>query len=102
MRRWSRWGLALVALLIGLSAIGLMLKAYQIASAPSGVIVADEAQVHSGPRESETVQFVLHAGTLLHLGRPAGEWREVWISDQMRGWVTEEAVVSLSKPRWLP
>ncbi|MCK4305921.1 MAG: tetratricopeptide repeat protein [Candidatus Eisenbacteria sp.] len=102
LRRWSRWGLALVALLVGLSTIGLMLKAYQIASAPSGVIVVEEAQVRSGPREGETVQFVLHAGTLLHMGRPAGEWREVWISDQMRGWVTEEAVVALIKPRWLP
>ncbi|MFC1572750.1 hypothetical protein ACFL6M_04035 [Candidatus Eisenbacteria bacterium] len=98
----GRWGLWLVAALLILCVAGILLKAYQVSSAPSGVIVAEEAQVHSGPREGETVQFVLHAGTLLHLGRDAGDWREVWLSDEMRGWVPSSAVAALSQPVWLP
>jgi tetratricopeptide (TPR) repeat protein len=100
LRRWSRRGLLLVGLLLLIGVAGLLLKAYQVASAPSGVVVAEEAQVLSGPREGETVQFILHGGTLLHLGREAGDWREIWLSDQMRGWVSGERVTGLSKPRW--
>lgn len=102
VRRWARGVLLLVAVLIVLGGAGLALKAYQIASAPSGVVVAREAHVLSGPREGETVQFVLHEGTLLHLGRAAGAWREVWLSDEMRGWLSEEAVATLRGPWWLP
>jgi tetratricopeptide (TPR) repeat protein len=100
LRRWSRRGLFLTGLLLFLGVAGLFLKAYQVASAPTGVVVAEEAQVLSGPRAGETVQFILHGGTLLHLGREAGDWREIWLSDQMRGWVKGERVTGLSKPQW--
>ncbi len=78
------------------------LKFYQIKSAPSGVIVSREVQVLSGPKEGETVQFVLHAGTLLHLGREAGPWREVWLSNEMRGWVPVSDLTELRSPVWIP
>ncbi len=102
LRRWTRGTLYLLGALLVLSGAGLFLKAYQISSAPSGVVVAREAQVLAGPREGETVQFVLHEGTQLHLGRHAGQWRGVWLSDPMRGWLPVDAVVALSGPRWLP
>ncbi len=102
LRRWTRGTLYLLGALLVLSGAGLFLKAYQISSAHSGVVVAPEAQVLAGPREGETVQFVLHEGTQLHLGRHAGQWREVWLSDEMRGWLPVDAVVALSGPRWLP
>ncbi len=94
--------LVVVALLGLLVLSGVLLKAYQLATAPSGVVVAEEGRVLSGPREGETVQFVLHEGTLVHLGRAAGPWREIWLTEEMRGWLPEEAVVALRKARWLP
>lgn len=102
VRRWARGALLLIGVLILLGIVGILLKAYQVSSAPSGVIVVEEARVLSGPRDGETVQFVLHEGTLLYLGREAGEWREVWLSEQMRGWLREGAVTVLRRPRWLP
>jgi tetratricopeptide (TPR) repeat protein len=94
---------AFVALIaVGLAAAGLALKAYQVHSAASGVVVADETEVRSGPLASETVQFVLHGGTLVHLGRNTGAWRELRLSDEMRGWVPVDAVLALRAPRWFP
>ncbi len=88
---------------LGIVAAGALgLKAYQVSSAPSGVVVAEEAQVLAGPRAGETVHFVLHEGTLVYLGRQAGDWREVWLSDQMRGWVARESLMALQPTRWLP
>lgn len=101
-RVWATRALALLAILAVLVSTGLLLKAYQIHSAPSGVVVAEEIAVLSGPREGETAQFALHAGTLLYLGRTAGEWREVWLSAEMRGWVPAESITQLRSPRWIP
>ncbi len=100
VRRGAGWALWVVAAVAALTAGGIGLKAYQITSAPSGVVVAAEARVLSGPQDGETVQFVLHEGTLLHLGRWAGDWREVWLSEEMRGWLPVESVVDLHGPRW--
>ncbi len=86
--------------IVAVGALGL--KAYQVSSAPSGVVVAAEAQVLAGPRSGETVHFVLHEGTFVYLGRQAGEWREVWLSDQMRGWAPRESLMAFRPARWLP
>lgn len=102
LRRPARFGLLFCGALVLLAFVGISLKAYQVATAPSGVVVASEAQVLSGPRSGETVQFVLHEGTLLHLGRDAGPWREVWLNEEMRGWLPTEQVVALQSPHWLP
>jgi tetratricopeptide (TPR) repeat protein len=101
-RAVTRRALPVVGALALLAAGALCLKAYQASSAPSGVIVAEEAQVLTGPRTGETVQFVLHEGTFVHLGREAGAWREVWLTEQMRGWVPRESLMALRPPRWLP
>ncbi|MBP7669261.1 MAG: BatD family protein [Candidatus Eisenbacteria bacterium] len=94
--------LPVLAGLTALAVAGIALKAYQVRSGPSGVIVSNEVGVHAGPRGEETVQFALHAGTLLKVGRDAGDWREVWLSDEMRGWVPAETVTRLRPPRWAP
>ncbi len=92
-------GLLLLAVVLA-AAFGL--KLYQIETSPSGVVVVDEIGVRSGPREGETVQFILHAGTMLHLGRETDEWREVYLGEQMRGWVPKTEVTALHGPRWWP
>lgn len=102
LRRPSRYALLLCGALGLIAVVGISLKAYQIATAPSGVVVASEAQILSGPRSGETVQFVLHEGTLLHLGRDAGAWREIWLNEEMRGWLPSEQVAALRSPNWLP
>lgn len=99
-RPGTRRGLTAIGIAAMILAAALGLKLFQIHSSPSGVVVADEVAVLSGPREGETVQFVLHSGSMLHLGREADRWREVWLTEEMRGWVAADAVVALSGVRW--
>ncbi|MBM3316597.1 MAG: hypothetical protein FJY75_01970 [Candidatus Eisenbacteria bacterium] len=102
LRRWGR-RLVLASLLFLGAGLGLLaLKGYQARSAPGGVVVAAEAEVRSGPLRGETVRFVLPAGTLVHLGRSAEGWREVWLSTEMRGWVSADELAALAPPRWRP
>ncbi len=98
LRRALRGLLLVAAVLVA----ALALKLYQIQTAPSGVVVAEEVQVLTGPREGETVQFVLHAGAMLHLGRETGEWREAYLGEDMRGWVPKAKVTELHGSRWRP
>jgi hypothetical protein len=102
VRGWARrarpWagGLVLAALAI------FLVKAYHVHSAPTGVVVTAEVGVRAGPRDSETIQFALHAGTFVRVGRRAGEWTEVALTPQMRGWVPRDSVFPLRAPRGLP
>lgn len=104
-RSWRpplRTGLRALLVVVAVLAAALALKLYQIQTAPSGVVVAEEVQVLTGPREGETVQFVLHAGAMLHLGRETGTWREAYLGEEMRGWVPKAKVTELHGPRWRP
>jgi hypothetical protein len=86
-----------------LAALGLFLvKSYHVHSAPTGVVVAAEVGVRAGPRDSETIQVALHAGTFVRVGRLAGEWTEIALTPQMRGWVPRESILGLSAARGLP
>jgi hypothetical protein len=100
--RWCRPVSRVGLLLLALAFAWLALKAYQVHSAPSGVIVASEVEVRSGPLAGETVQFVLHAGASVRTGRSTGAWREVALSGDMRGWVPADAVGTLRAADWSP
>lgn len=102
LRQIARRGLLVVAVAAALAGAALALKAYQVESAPSGVVVANEVEVLAGPRAEEKAQFALHSGSMVHLGRSAGAWREVWLSEQLRGWVPADGIAALSPPRWTP
>jgi hypothetical protein len=102
LRSWARrarpWAGAVL-----LAALALFLiKSYHVHSAPTGVVVAGEVSVRAGPRDSETIQFALHAGTFVRVGRRAGEWTEIALTPQMRGWVPRESILGLSAARGLP
>ncbi len=101
-RRVARGALRGLLIVAAVLVAALALKLYQMQTAPSGVVVAEEVQVLTGPREGETVQFVLHAGAMLHLGRQTGEWREAYLGEDMRGWVPKAKVTELHGPRWRP
>lgn len=62
---------------------------------PNAVVVAEELSVRSNPDFGETVEFTLHAGTLVRLGRSRGEFREVLFSDRLKGWADAVSLARL-------
>ncbi|MBK8230195.1 MAG: BatD family protein [Candidatus Eisenbacteria bacterium] len=62
---------------------------------PNAVVVAEELSVRSNPDFGGTVEFTLHAGTLVRLGRARGEFREVLFSDRLKGWADAVSLARL-------
>ena len=93
-RAYAMTGAALTALLAaGLAWTGVL--ALREMQRPNAVVVAEELQVRSNPDASGTVEFTLHAGTRVRLGRERAGFREVLFSERLRGWADSGALASL-------
>lgn len=89
---WSFY-LALVSLAVCLFfGISLAGKYYTLSTDDRAVIIAEEADVLSGPDSSETVLFKLHAGTIVRCERTEDAWKLIKISDDKRGWLGNDSV----------
>jgi len=99
---WTGRGLRAIGVAALVAVAALLVKLYQVHSAPSAVVVAEQVAVRSGPREEESARFMLHGGTLLHEGRAAGDWQEIWLTPEMRGWLPRASLARLSASGWLP
>jgi len=78
------------------------LLAGQAASAPDAVVVAEELPVRTNPESEATVEFTLHAGTRVDLGRTVGEYREILFSDKLRGWGETDGLAELGVAGTVP
>jgi tetratricopeptide (TPR) repeat protein len=87
-------GLVLGAALLG-SAAWTGMKLVQASSAAGAVVVGDELPVRSNPDPEATVEFTLHAGTRVRLGREVQGFREVLFSDKLRGWGAAQDLADL-------
>ena len=68
-------------------------------TAPNAVVVAEECAVRSNPDSEATVEFTLHAGTRVRVGRERHGFREVLFSDKLRGWGAADALALLGEGR---
>jgi tetratricopeptide (TPR) repeat protein len=82
-----RW-LTLIALSVTIAlGVSCALRWQASANPSEAVVVADEADVHTGPGNHYIVSFDLHDGAELEIGRSEGEWRLIELSDGRRGWI---------------
>lgn len=92
---WIRWavigGACAGALLAGL-------EAAQQSLAPEAMVI-EAGPAHSEPDEGSTVEFRLAAGSPVDLGRKQGQWREIKVSESLRGWMPETAIAEFAQPR---
>ncbi|MAE69141.1 MAG: hypothetical protein CME06_01585 [Gemmatimonadetes bacterium] len=56
------------------------------------IVLAEEIAIRSGPSEGDVTEFKLHAGTKVRLGRRSGDWVQVALSEELRGWCRAGAV----------
>ncbi len=94
-RELLRWiGLASGAWL-AFAAGSVLVKAGQSWTSPGAIVVATDLPVRSNPDAEATVEFTLHAGTAVRLGRAAGPFRELLFSDKLQGWAEAAGVAEL-------
>jgi len=61
-------------------------------SRPDAIVIAEQVAIRSGPSEGDVTEFKLHAGTRVRLGRHSGDWVQVALSEELRGWCRARAV----------
>ena len=69
------------------TAVYLGARAYQLEADTSAVITVEQAKARSGPDFEQTVNFVVHEGTTVHVEREEGEWSLIRLPGGLGGWV---------------
>lgn len=82
-------------LMLCVSVLWVGIKAVQMRGAADAVVVADELEVRSNPDPGATLEFTLHAGTQVRLGRRQEMFTEVLLGSRMRGWAGSRGLASL-------
>jgi tetratricopeptide (TPR) repeat protein len=92
--RWSGIGIGVLALFLLIGLISITNRHFKEQDSPSAVIVAEVADVTSGPGTSEQylVEFSLHSGAEVSLIESRPGWRRITLPGDLQGWVPEEAV----------
>jgi hypothetical protein len=89
---WPRWRrpaadvLKVLGVLGVVASLGLGFKVWERGHRPNGVLVSS-AEVLSAPQEDAQELTRLAPGTLLRQGRHLGDWVEVEVGEDVRGWV---------------
>ena len=87
---------ATLGAVLAISAAVMLVKLAHASSGPTAVVVVEELPVRSNPDPEATVEFTLHAGTRVRLGRTAAGFREVLYSEKLHGWGSAEGLAGLS------
>ena len=78
-------------LLLVFPAISLTAKIYQQEYKVKGVIVVKEVEAYSGPSEEYLHAFTLHEGADISIEQVRGDWYEIKLGDNLKGWLKKEA-----------
>ncbi len=76
--------ISLSVLLLGALAHAALLFAEEVRD--EAIVLAEEISIRSGPSEGDVTEFKLHAGTKVRLGRRSGDWVQVALSEELRGY----------------
>jgi uncharacterized protein YgiM (DUF1202 family) len=82
-----RW-LVSVALVLTLGFGGsTIMKLYRPVNHNQAVVVADEAEIHTGPGRNYMISFSLHDGAELRVRKKEKGWYQIELPDGRRGWL---------------
>lgn len=84
--------MVLVVLVGGAFAYSTLSKVRAERSRASGVVVADEASVFSGPSHDALVQFKVHEGTIVDVRDARPGWVRVDLPGDLSGWIDESSL----------
>jgi len=86
-RTWRRLFRLSCALTV-VAGVYLGARIYQLESAIDAVITVEQAKARSGPDPEQTVNFIVHEGTTVHVERLEGDWSLVRLPSGLGGWVS--------------
>lgn len=87
--------MALVVLLTGAFAYSASSKVRAEGARTTGVVLAEEASVFSGPSPNASVQFKVHEGTLVSVRDERAGWLRVELPGDLSGWIQEPSLARI-------
>ncbi len=87
--------MALVLLLTGAFAYSAFSKVRAEDARSTGVVLAEEASVFSGPSPNASVQFKVHEGTLVSVRDERAGWLRVELPGDLSGWIQEPSLARI-------
>ncbi len=87
--------MAFVAILAGAFAYSAFSKVRAEDARTTGVVVAEEVSVFSGPSSNASVQFKVHEGTLVSVRDERAGWVRVELPGDLSGWVEEASLARI-------
>jgi len=96
-RGWTAWRRSFVVILVlwAVSFAGAWAIGRRAARVNEGVVVAREAIVRNGPGASFETAFVLHEGAEVVVEGERGNWTEVSLPGDLRGWLSSDELARL-------
>jgi tetratricopeptide (TPR) repeat protein len=91
-RRAAVWALAILGLPLALLAGSVVLKTWLEASRRQAVVLAEKADVRSGPDEENTTLFTIHEGLKVRLRGSQGSWARISLENGLSGWVESDTL----------
>ncbi len=95
------YALAVIAVLWGLALISLGLRMLDARRAPA-VIVAESAEIRSGPGTDYLTEFTLHAGAEVRVIEERAGWTRIALPGDLQGWLPGERVQQVASFREFP
>jgi tetratricopeptide (TPR) repeat protein len=98
LAQWRQIQLALAGIFLLLTLIwgvSNIIRIYQFTHEKGAIILADKADILSGPAAGNPVLFSLHEGTRVEVRQEAGDWSLITLSNGWSGWVTNEKIGSI-------
>ena len=87
--------MAFVLLLTGAFAYSAFSKVRAEDARSTGVVLAEEASVFSGPSPNASVQFKVHEGTLVSVRDERAGWLRVELPGDLSGWIQEPSLARI-------
>lgn len=99
-RGWVLAVMAVVGLFLAAGLFSIANRSYGEQRYPPAVVVAPQVDVTSGPGGADQylVEFELHSGAEVRLVESRPGWQRITLSDNLQGWVAEEAVEAVVTP----
>jgi tetratricopeptide (TPR) repeat protein len=92
---WARRGALACLGLWALCVASAALVSAWSARAPEAVVLAEQADVRSGPGTTFATAFVLHQGAEVTVEGESGEWIEISLPGDLRGWIDARQVAKI-------
>ena len=70
-------------------------RVYQLEADVSAVVTVGQATARSGPDLEQTVNFIVHEGTTVHVERQEGEWSLIRLPGGLGGWVSSADMTAI-------